>query len=281
MTDESGIDSPAHIEALLDGALGPQGYYGVFTANMHTDDADARRAPTRSSPRRRRAACRRLGRADARLARRPQRLVVHGPGLRRRAADVQRGAAAPARAASRRCCRPRRTGGLTALTRDGAASRPRRAVKGITTRSSPAAAGAYVATTSPAAARPAGTTPPPTPDPDRPTRGTPGPGTPGGYGQSTQPPAAGSGVAGRRRVAISRRRREPKVMKHTVRVTRQGVLRLQVRCPRSEVRCRVDVRLRHGGRRVAKAAATLPGGKTRQGQGYRHRRTPRAPASST
>ena len=39
MTDESGIDYAEHIEALLDGAL-EQGYYGVFTANMHTDDPD-------------------------------------------------------------------------------------------------------------------------------------------------------------------------------------------------------------------------------------------------
>ena len=39
LTDESGIDYAAHIEALLDGALGSQGYYGVFTANMHTDFA--------------------------------------------------------------------------------------------------------------------------------------------------------------------------------------------------------------------------------------------------
>jgi hypothetical protein len=37
LTDESDIDIPAHIRALLDGALGAQGYYGVFTANMHTD----------------------------------------------------------------------------------------------------------------------------------------------------------------------------------------------------------------------------------------------------
>ena len=40
MTDESDIDYAPHVDALLDGALGPQGYYGVFTANMHTDDAD-------------------------------------------------------------------------------------------------------------------------------------------------------------------------------------------------------------------------------------------------
>ena len=40
MTDESDIDIPKHVKALLDGALGPQGYYGVFTANMHTDSSD-------------------------------------------------------------------------------------------------------------------------------------------------------------------------------------------------------------------------------------------------
>ncbi len=42
LTDEweSGYETtaiPAHIKTLIDGALGPDGYYGVFTANMHTD----------------------------------------------------------------------------------------------------------------------------------------------------------------------------------------------------------------------------------------------------
>jgi hypothetical protein len=37
LTDESGMDIPAHAAALLDRALGPQGYYGAFTANMHSD----------------------------------------------------------------------------------------------------------------------------------------------------------------------------------------------------------------------------------------------------
>jgi hypothetical protein len=39
MTDESGQSYPLHINTLLDHALGPEGYYGVFTANMHTDTA--------------------------------------------------------------------------------------------------------------------------------------------------------------------------------------------------------------------------------------------------
>jgi phosphodiesterase/alkaline phosphatase D-like protein len=37
LTDESGQTYPATIHALLDAALGPQGYYGAFVANIHTD----------------------------------------------------------------------------------------------------------------------------------------------------------------------------------------------------------------------------------------------------
>jgi hypothetical protein len=41
MTDESNQTYPLHIDALLNNALGAQGYYGVFTANMHTDADDS------------------------------------------------------------------------------------------------------------------------------------------------------------------------------------------------------------------------------------------------
>jgi hypothetical protein len=37
MTDESGQSYPATVNALLDNATGPLGYYGVFGVNMHTD----------------------------------------------------------------------------------------------------------------------------------------------------------------------------------------------------------------------------------------------------
>jgi len=37
MTDESGQTYPHTVDALLDAALGPEGYYGAFTANMHAD----------------------------------------------------------------------------------------------------------------------------------------------------------------------------------------------------------------------------------------------------
>ena len=39
LTDESGQSLAMTIDTLLDRALGPEGYYGVFTANMHTDAA--------------------------------------------------------------------------------------------------------------------------------------------------------------------------------------------------------------------------------------------------
>ena len=37
MTDESGQTYPYTIDTLLDRALGPEGYYGAFTANLHVD----------------------------------------------------------------------------------------------------------------------------------------------------------------------------------------------------------------------------------------------------
>ncbi len=39
MTDESGQQYPFTADTLLDRALGPEGYYGAFVANMHTDHA--------------------------------------------------------------------------------------------------------------------------------------------------------------------------------------------------------------------------------------------------
>jgi hypothetical protein len=41
MTDESGMVFPGFVNTLLDNAVGPLGYYGVFCANMHTDASDA------------------------------------------------------------------------------------------------------------------------------------------------------------------------------------------------------------------------------------------------
>lgn len=44
MTDESGQSYPYTIDALLDAALGPEGYYGAFTINAHTDVASSSEA---------------------------------------------------------------------------------------------------------------------------------------------------------------------------------------------------------------------------------------------
>ena len=46
MTDESGQSYPFTAEALMDRALGPEGYYGAFVANMHTDPDNAVPGPS-------------------------------------------------------------------------------------------------------------------------------------------------------------------------------------------------------------------------------------------
>ena len=112
LTDESEIDYAKHIKALLDGALGSQGYYGVFTANMHTDQSNVGDpgAPAIVAEAKR-AACRSCPPADARLARRPQRLVLRRPQLQREPAAVldharrRRRPRAPGDAAARRTVR--------------------------------------------------------------------------------------------------------------------------------------------------------------------------------
>jgi len=53
-----------------------------------------------------------------------------------------------------------------------------------------------------------------------------------------------------------------KVMRHTARVSAAGIVRLRVRCPRSEERCRVDVRLRRAGKLIGEKSVTLVGGRT-------------------
>ncbi len=88
MTDESGQSYPFTANALLDRAIGSEGYYGAFVANMHTDSASsagsdaivasaqARGVPVVSSAQ------------MLRVARRPQRLLVRRPLLERQRARV-------------------------------------------------------------------------------------------------------------------------------------------------------------------------------------------------
>ena len=106
----------------------------------------------------------------------------------------------------------------------------------------PAAAGAYVA-----------------------TYGTPGGGTP--FPAAPAPtthaaavrarPATASRAAGERGPP-----RAPRSCATRARVSADGIVRLRVRCPRSEERCRVDVRLRRAGRLIGQKSVTLVGGRT-------------------
>ena len=88
MTDESGQEYPATIDALLDKALGPEGYYGAFTANMHTDQSNHAGANAIVASAKSRGVPRRLRSPDARVARRPQRLFFRGHELERGQADL-------------------------------------------------------------------------------------------------------------------------------------------------------------------------------------------------
>jgi hypothetical protein len=147
LTDESGIDIPAHIAALLDGALGPKGYYGVFTTNMHTDVGDHAGANAIVSAATSRGvpviAARQLldwldGRNDSSFA----GLSFAGGAL---SFTIQRAPTARGLQAMLPVQGP--TGQLSALTRDGApVATARQTVKGVEYAVFDGAAGAYVAT---------------------------------------------------------------------------------------------------------------------------------------
>jgi hypothetical protein len=245
LTDEWGASQTGatgvaqHIEALLTRATGPQGYYGVFTANMHTDHPDhpganaivaaakARGVPVVS-------AAQMLDWLDTRNGSSFQDVSFTGGRLHFRVARAGGANGLEAMLPA---------GGLTSLTRDGVpVGATPRAVKGIEYRVFPAVAGAYEATY------------------DRP-------------GAGSAPRAPSSGTA---RVRIKGRRdglRRAKVVRHRARVSATGIARLQVRCPRRPRRCRVDVRLRRGGEVIAKRSVTLTGGRSTK---VRLRLTPRA-----
>ena len=76
MTDEAGQVYPFTVDALLDKAIGPEGYYGVFTVNHAHRPGQFGRL---GCDRRLRAGTQRpdrLGQADAQLDRRPQRFGI-------------------------------------------------------------------------------------------------------------------------------------------------------------------------------------------------------------
>jgi hypothetical protein len=318
MTDESGIDIATHIATLLDNALGSSGYYGAFTANMHTDSAPhpgaqaivdaavARGVPVVSAAQmlqwldgRNNSSFGGVSYANGRLT----FDVSRAPG-----SDGLMGMV-PANAAE---------GGLTQLARNGVAVPiTHRTVKGIDYLTFDAAAGSYVATYgSPDATPPDTAITGATVDRDTATfglasseggshfecrvdlaafaacanpakyagltRGThtfaaravdaagnvdPSPAsrsfsvTQGARGAAGSGLPVGSSGPGE---GSKPDRTKPRVtlVRHKLRVSRRGTVTPALKCPRREVLCRVDVRIRHAGRRIAGKRATVSGGRT-------------------
>jgi hypothetical protein len=241
MTDESDMTIPIHIAALLDRALGPQGYYGAFTANMHTDQANhpganaivaaaiARGVPVIS-------ARQMLDWIDGRNNSSFGGLTFDGSHLR-----FTLNQAAGARGLEAMVPAVAPGGRLSGLTRDGTpVATASRVVKGIEYVVFAASPGAYVATYPPGGATGGGGT------------------AAGGTGAPTPPsgealPLGGDRLAPRLRVRPRR-----------VRVSRRGRLSLRVSCPPGERLCRVALRVRRKGATVAQQQFDVAGGKTRR-----------------
>jgi hypothetical protein len=231
VTDELGLEPwghvGTHIAALLDGALGANGYYGTFTVNMHTDEiwphegavavvdaAQARGVPVIS-------AAQLLTWLDGRNGSGFAGMSYAGGQLSFTVTGGANGLEAMVPAAA--------TGGaLISLTRDGApvATTPR-TVKGVEYRVFDGVPGAYVA----------GYPPPPV--------------RPG-------PPAGPAGETPATDVTAPRIRVKPR----RARVSRKGKVTLKLACPKAEVRCRIDLRLSRSGKRLARKRLTVAGGRT-------------------
>jgi hypothetical protein len=248
LTDESSQTISTEIKALLDKALGAEGYYGVITANMHTDNADSNDYEELVAEATRQhvpliSAKQLLTWIDGResssfqsVAYAANRLtfsVSPGSGARGLQAMV------PIHATN---------GPLQSLTRDGSTvATTARTVKGIDYAFFDAAAGNYVATYGGASSPPSG------------------PGSPaGGQAQSTSSSSAsgktGSGAG--TTSATSRKAARVTISKRTVRASRSGIVTVRVSCPRSELHCQVNVVIRRAGRQLAHKLVTIGGGKT-------------------
>jgi hypothetical protein len=256
LTDESDQTISTEIKALLDKALGTEGYYGVITANMHTDlddspgaDEIVAQATSRGVPVI--SAKQLLTWIDGRDSSSFQSVsysankltftVSPGSGARNLQAMI-----------------PTHTtkGALVSLTRaGGAVPRTIRTVKGIEYAFFDAVGGSYVATYD-------GPLDPPDsdPPPDTTPQGGQSPPTSSSNQASNKSGTAtsggsGTGAAGRKapRVTISKR---------TMRASRSGIVTVRVSCPRTEQHCQVNLVLRRGGRQLAQKLVTVGGGKT-------------------
>jgi hypothetical protein len=217
-------DIPLHIAALLDRALGPAGYYGAFTANIHTDRsvdpavaivqaAQARGVPVVS-------ARQLLGWLDGRNGSAFTGLTYDGANLR---FGIQQAAGARGLEAMVPVAGP--SGRLRAVSRGGApVAITNRVVKGIEYAVFPGVAGRYVAA----------------------------------YPAAPVTVTAGSPSRDRDRTAP-----RIKVRPLRVRMGERGFIKLRLTCPRRERLCRVDLQLRRRGRTVGRVRTRVRGVKTR------------------
>ena len=217
---------PAHVRALLDRALGPEGYYAVVTTNMHTDtgnhaganaivaEAVQRGVPVVSAEQM-------LDWLDGRNGSSFQGLSFVGGRL---GFSIAR--AATARGLEAMVPASGGGGGLLGLTRDGVpVATTVRAVKGVDYAVFDAAPGAYVA---------------------------------------SYPPTASAGAPATRVRPRDRRAPRVKLKRKSIRISKRGIVTLRLKCPRSERQCVLNVRLRSGGKRLAKSKSkfVVGGGKT-------------------
>ena len=298
LTDESGQNLETHIRELIDGALEPTGYFGVFTANMHTDqekfphegmdaivnEAQFRGVPVVSAAQmldwldgRNGSSFRNLSYANQRL-----RFTVAsgGPGARGLQGMLPAATAA---------------GPLSSLTRNGVpVVAPARAVKGMNYAFFDAAGGGdYVATYG-------------DPVPETAITGVSVSGTTARISFVSEPPSStfqcrldGGGFTscaspreyrglskGTHTVQVraidSAGRVDPtpaeqaftvgtlvrpgpkvKISPNRVRVSKDGTVRLRVRCPASQSKCRVKLKLRASRKNLAARTFLVRGGKNR------------------
>ena len=132
-------------------------------------------------------------------------------------------------------------GQLTQVTRNGApVSVTRRTVKGIDYATFDSPSGDYVAAYGGAAIPPD-------------TTGAAAVGAASSTAGACQTPAS-----------VTKDRTAPRVtiVKRTVRASKKGLVTLRVACPKGEIRCRVDLRLRRGDRLLVRKSVTVAGGKS-------------------
>jgi hypothetical protein len=294
LTDESGQDLDVHIRALIDGALGGNGYYGVFTANMHTDssshpgaDAIVAEAKFRGVPVV--SAAQMLDWLDGRNGSSFQTVSYSNQRLRFTvaAAGGSRGLQGMVPAATA-------AGPLSGLSRDGVGvvGSPQR-VKGMDYVRFPAAGGNYIATYG-------------DPMPDTAITGVSVSGTTarltfvsdaagatfqcrmdGGSFTACSTPREDRGLSNgthtfRVRAIDPTGKVDPtpaerafvvgtlvhkgpkvKITPKRVRITKNGTVRLRVRCPNTESKCRVNLKLKARRKIVAARTFLVKGGKSR------------------